>query len=149
MHKDILLKTSKHKLSLMWTWHKRVLPKRPSALQSLCKMCCMPQIKSRKHTRVFLLVACVEGMMHKSKQIFLITSFHVMQWAFWVFDDGWVLICKFHAICINLVSFQAFCINEHHIWLYNVLIPDAWLFFDSIYAGRKDVWECHHNFLAG
>lgn len=109
-------------------------------------MCCMPQIKSRKCTHVFLLVACVEGD-DAQKKTDIPHKFSVMSWqyTFWVFDDGQAFICKFNAICINLVSFQAFCISEHHIWLYNAPIPDAWLFFDSIYAGRKDVkdvWLC-------
>lgn len=70
------------------------------------------------------------------------------QRSFWVFDDGWVFIYKCKAICINLVSFQAFCISEPHIWLYNVPIPDALLYSDSIYARRKYIQEYHCNFLA-
>lgn len=69
------------------------------------------------------------------------------QWSFWIFDDGWVFICKCKAICINLVSFQAFFISKPHIWLYNVPIPGALLYSDSIYARRKYMKECHCNFL--
>lgn len=119
------------------------------ALECLCEMCCRPQIKSRKYTHVFLLVACVEGDDTQMKTD-IPPKFFLMswQWAFWVFDDKWVFICKLNAICINFISFQAFCISEHHIWLYNASVPDACLFFDSIYAGRKDAYGCHRNSLA-
>lgn len=112
-------------------------------------MCCRPQIKPRKYTCVFLLVACVEGD-DTQRKTDIPPKFFLMswQWAFWVFDDEWVFICKLNAICINFISFQAFCISEHHIWLYNALIPDAWLFFDSIYAGSKDAYGYHRNSLA-
>lgn len=72
-------------------------------------MCCTPQIKSCRGTRVLLLLACVHGddtqMKTDIPHHFFLMSW---QWALWVFDDGWVFVCKFKTICINLVSFQAF-----------------------------------------
>lgn len=140
--------TPPHKLSLTWNQHKIFLSKKPQPLSPFVKRVASPRSGlGNAHMSFSLLV--LKRMIHKWKHISLLNScFMSWQWAFWVFDDGWVFICKFKAICINLACFQAFCISEHHIWLSNASIPDAWLYFDSIYAGREDIWGCLHNFLA-
>lgn len=143
----ILLKTLAHKLSLTWSWHKIVLSKRPRPFNPFVECVAFPR-SSPGSVRIFLSAGVEADDTQMKTDISLKFCFMSWQWAFWVFDDGWVFICKFRAICINLVSFQAFCISEHHIWLYNVPIPDAWLYFDSTYAGREDIRECHRNFLA-
>lgn len=103
-------------------------------------MCCIPHIKSRKCTHAFLVCLCWSRWHTNENSYPPEFCFMSWQWAFWVFDDGCVFICKFKAICINLVCFQAFCISEHHIWLYNA--PDQMPAYTLIqYMQEEKIYE--------